>query len=73
MKPIPITTAKLIAEEFEYDQVIIVARSVGHGEHVTTYGVDTVNCRVAARIGEFLKFRIMGWIAGNVVDHKADK
>jgi hypothetical protein len=67
MKPIPIAAAKLIALDYEYDQVIIIARSVGdglgHGEHVTTYGKDKANCDVAARIGDFLKFKVMGWIA----------
>ena len=32
--------------------MVIVARKVGGGEHVTTYGVDPANCEVAARIGE---------------------
>jgi hypothetical protein len=62
-KPIPITAAKRIAEDYGYSQVIIVARAVGDngGEHVTTYGVDKANCSVAARIGDFLKFKVMGW------------
>jgi hypothetical protein len=51
---IPIAAAKRIAEEFGYDQVVIVARKVGGSEHVTTYGVDKANCNVAARIGNFL-------------------
>ncbi len=66
MKPIPIAAAKLIALDYEYDQVIIIARSVGdghgHGEHVTTYGIDKANCDVAARIGDFLKYKVMGWL-----------
>ncbi len=62
MKRIPIKAAKLIAEEYGYDQVIIVARAVEVGEHVTTYGVDNKNCIVAARIGDFLKYKIMGWV-----------
>lgn len=67
MKPIPIFTAKRIAEQYDYDQVIIIARKVGEagddycGEHCTTYGRDKVNCEVASRIGEFLKFKVMGW------------
>jgi hypothetical protein len=66
MKPIPIAAAKLIALDYEYDQVIIIARSVGdgpeHGEHVTTYGKDKANCDVAARIGDFLKYKVMNWL-----------
>lgn len=65
MKPIPISAAKLVAEKYGYDQVVIVARKVGEGpgsgEHCTTYGVDKANCAVAARIGNFFKHKLMGW------------
>jgi len=65
MKPIPVDAAKRIADEFGYDQVVIVARRVGEngGEHCTTYGRDSDNCAVAARIGDFFKFKLMGWAA----------
>jgi len=61
--PIPISAAKLIADKYGYDQVVIVARKVGAQgcEHVTTYGVDSANCAVAASTGNFLKYKIMGW------------
>lgn len=62
MKPIPVTAAKEIAGQYDYDQVVIIARKVGEGEHVTTYGKDKANCDVAARIGDFLKYKVMGWI-----------
>jgi hypothetical protein len=63
VKPIPIHAARHIAEFYGYDQVVIVARKVGDdgGEHVTTYGRDEANCEVASRIGNFLKFKVMGW------------
>lgn len=63
MKPIPIKAAKLIADEYGYDQVIVYARKVGKtgGEHMTTYGKSKAHCDVAARIGDFLKHKIMGW------------
>lgn len=66
MKHIPISAAKLIADAYGYDQVIIIARKVGespdaHGEHCTTYGVNDAHCSVAARIGDFLKYKVMGW------------
>ena len=65
MDPIPISAARTIAEAYGYHQVVIVARRVGDGEdggeHVTTYGVDKENCTVAARIGDFIKTKIMGW------------
>lgn len=75
MQPIPISAAQEIAEKFGYDQVVIIARKVGlsdvhSGEHVTTYGVDKAHCDVAARIGNFLKFTVMGWVAKNVVSHE---
>lgn len=62
-KPIPILAARRIAEGYGYDQVVIIARKVdpNGGEHVTTYGVDKANCDVAARIGNYLKHRVMGW------------
>jgi hypothetical protein len=60
---IPIAAGKRIAEEYGYDQVVIVARKVGDGgrEHVTTYGVDKAHCSVAARMGDFFKHKLMGW------------
>lgn len=61
MKPIPISAAKAIAAAYGYDQIVIVARKVDHGEHVTTYGVDPANCEVAARIGTTLKHHLMQW------------
>lgn len=64
MKPIPINAAKQIADKYGYDQVVVIARAVGEGEHVTTYGKDKENCAVAASIGNFLKFKVMGWIEG---------
>lgn len=64
IKPIPISAAETIAKAYGYDQVVIIARKVGDsgGEHCTTYGVDKANCTVAAHIGNFLKFKVMGWV-----------
>jgi hypothetical protein len=61
--PIPVTAAKKIAEQYGYDQVVVVARKTGEGgaEHVTTYGVTKEHCDVAARTGDFLKYKIMVW------------
>lgn len=61
MRSIPISVAKRIADDYDCDQVIIIAREVGVGEHVTTYGRDQANCAVAKRIGDYLKHKIMGW------------
>lgn len=63
MKRIPVTAAKLIAQKYDYDQVIIIARKVGNagGEHVTTYGKTKAHCKIAADYGNFLKYKVMGW------------
>lgn len=63
MKPIPIVAGGNIAEQYGYDQIVIIARRVGDGggEHVTTYGRDKAHCAVAARTGDFLKHKVMGW------------
>lgn len=65
MKPIPISVAKHIAEEYGYDQVVVYARRCGesdtpHGEHLTTYGRTVAHCDIAARMGDSMK-RMMGW------------
>ena len=63
IKSIPIGAAQGIAKKYDYDQVIIIARKTGDGggEHVTTYGKNAEHCDIAARIGDFLKFKVMGW------------
>jgi hypothetical protein len=67
VKPIPISAAERIAKDYGYDQVIIIGRKVDTealkgGEHVTTYGVNRENCDVAAKIGAFFKYKLMGWV-----------
>lgn len=63
LRDIPIEAAKKIAVDYGYHQIIIIGRRVDPDgrEHVTTYGVDKENCSVAARIGNFLKYNVMGW------------
>lgn len=66
MKPIPISAAEKIAKAYGYDQVIIYARRCHdtpepHGEHMTTYGKNKEHCSAAAQIGDFLKYKVMGW------------
>ena len=62
-KACPISEAKRIASDYGYDQVVIITRKCGDGgaEHCTTYGVNAEHCSVAARIGDFLKHKVMGW------------
>jgi len=73
MKPIPVHAARHIAEYYGYDQVIIIARKVGEngGEHCTTYGRDKAHCDVAARCGDFLKYKVMGWHREQTVEHSS--
>lgn len=75
MRRIPISAARLIAETYGYDQVMIYARRIDRpagvgesasemrrgGEHMTTYGVNREHCAAMARIAEFLKTKILGW------------
>jgi len=62
-KAIPISAAKNIAEKYDYEQVFIFARKTGESgiEHMTTYGINKLHCDAAAKIGNFLKYKIMGW------------
>jgi hypothetical protein len=67
MFPIPVEAAEHVAKAYGYDQVVIIARRVSDpdehegGEHVTTYGRNAEHCGAAARVGNFIKHRIMGW------------
>lgn len=63
MKGVPVSAAQYIAERYGQDQVVIIARQIGSdgAEHVATWGRDAANCAVAARIGNFLKHKIMRW------------
>jgi hypothetical protein len=62
-KPVPVEDAKRIALDNNFDQVIIIARKVGENgfESVTTYGVNKEHCEVAAKTGDYLKYKVMGW------------
>jgi hypothetical protein len=73
MKHISIKAAKDIAERFGFDQVVIVARKVGGGEHVVSYGIDKANCDVAARIAYTLRHRLMSWPLMDDVVRKAER
>lgn len=63
MHDIPIQAAQHIAKEYGFDQVVIIARKVGDDgwESVTTYGKNKEHCAVAAKIGNFIKYKIMKW------------
>lgn len=61
-RPIPISAAKSVAQDFGYDQVIIIGRTVGDDgvEHMTTYGRNRAHCDAIAAGGRDLQ-RFMGW------------
>jgi hypothetical protein len=66
VKNIPISAAENIAKKYGYDQIVIIARKVSDEEHeggeaVTTYGINKAHCDIAAKIGNFIKYRIMQW------------
>ena len=58
-KRIPIAAAKRIAEQYDYDQVIIFARCDAKG-WVTTYGKTKELCRGAASVADRIK-TFLGW------------
>lgn len=66
VKQIPVQVAEAVAKEYGYDQVVIIARKPGEhfedgAESVTTYGTGDENCNIAARMGDFIKNRVMKW------------
>lgn len=72
-RTIPVSDAAHIGKTRDFDQVVIIARKVGEdgNEHVTTWGRDRQHCDVARRIGDFLKFMVMGWEPGKAELHHA--
>jgi len=60
-KNIPIASAKKIAEQYDKDQVIIIAWDKTHKlTHVTTFGKTVEDCKQAAQGGNKLK-QALGW------------
>lgn len=60
---LPIKAARDIADNYGWDQVIIVARKVGDEgyEHVVTYGAGRAHCEASARAGNAIKHHLMRW------------
>ena len=64
MRRIPIAAAKRLAEEYGYEQVIIIARDDGiPGGWMTTYGKTKKHCEKASIVGNLMVERILGWKA----------
>lgn len=60
-KPVPISAAKKLAQDYAKDQVIILTWDAAHGmSHVTTYGRSVEDCAQAAEGGNRLK-KALGW------------
>lgn len=60
-KRIPISAAKRISQDYNFQEVVIFAYDPETGnQHVTTYGKTKEQCIDAARAGNFLK-RALGW------------
>lgn len=60
-KGVPVAAARAIAQQFDKDQVIIVAWDRAHGrEHVTTYGKTIEECAQVAAGGNLVK-QALGW------------
>lgn len=58
LKRIPIARAKEIAQKYDYDQVIIIARKETEPDRAsdwcTTYGRNRRHCDIAARVRAYL-------------------
>ena len=60
-KGIPIRAAKVVAEKYEKDQVIIATWDKVHNKtHITTYGKTVEDCDQAAQGGNVIK-KALGW------------
>ena len=55
-KRIPISAAKQIAQKYDYEQVVILARKTGPDgqSRITSYGVTQVHCDAAKKVGKAL-------------------
>lgn len=71
-KKIPISVAKKIAEDYGYDQIIILAKitDVDGVQHVTTYGKTKLECIVAGAMGDYLKSKVLKWCNEEYVDEE---
>lgn len=52
MKKIPIQEAKKLAQNLDYDMIIIIGVNENLSGHVTTYGKTKHWCKVAGHIGQ---------------------
>lgn len=59
---IPISEAKKLAETYDYDKVIIIAIKDNVKDSITSYGATIEHNNMAHKIGEFLRYRVFGWV-----------
>lgn len=69
-KTIPVSAAAGLAQKYGFDQIVIIARKIGGGESVTTYGKGRIHKDIAARTGEFLYREVMGWAREGTFHHE---
>ena len=60
---IPPSELEQLAKKYGLHQVILIARTTGDdgAEYCVTYGINKEHSAVAADIGDFLKYKVMGW------------
>lgn len=69
-KAIPVSAASALAKQYNFDQIVVIARRIGGSESVTTFGKGRIHKDIAARTGEFLQREVMGWARENTTHHE---
>lgn len=59
---VPIEAARLIANKYNKEQVVIICWDEDHGKtHVTTYGTTKKHCEWATKLGNIIKRDVLKW------------
>jgi|SRR5271165_3985242 len=58
---------------YGWDQAILIARTEDGDECVTTSGIGYRNGKIAQEMGEFMKFKVMGWQHDTSLDEEIAK
>jgi hypothetical protein len=59
--PVPISVVRELAKRFDYDQVVVYAKTAGGEEHMTLYGRSKSSTSAVMKLGRFLKYTIASW------------